>query len=206
MNGIVIAGWRLYARLLRPSARANRRRLAARGESLESLRIREAVPDDAPALARVHVASWNATYAPFGARGPSVEVRERQWREAFARADPDWFCLVVERPDGSLVGFAQANRSDDPDFDGELRKIHILRDYQRLGIGTRLVALVARRFLDRGITSMWLTGDPRNPSTAAWRALGAVKTDPAPGNGNYGWRSIHRLATLGGGGGPASGA
>jgi hypothetical protein len=40
---------------------------------------------------------------------------------------------------------------------------------------------------------MWLFGDARNPSSNAWLALGAVKTDDDPGNGNYGWRDLTRL-------------
>ena len=196
MKRVINAVWRSVISLTRPSRRANLRRLRRRGESVEALRIREATPADLPALAELHVATWNATYALMGASGPSVAVRERQWRDAFAREDPAWFCYVVERSDGALVGFAQANRSDNPDYDGELRRCHLLRDYQRVGIGSRLVGHVARRFLSLGIRSMWLFGDARNPSRAAWLALGAVKCDDDPGNGNYGWRDIAPLARL----------
>ena len=193
---VVNGAWRTVVALSRPSRSRNLQRLRERGESLESLRIREATVDDIPALAALHVATWNATYALMGAPGPGVAVRERQWREAFARDDPAWFCFVVERPDGALVGFAQANRSDNPDYEGELRRCHLLGDYQRVGIGSRLVGHVARRFLSLGIRSMWLFGDARNPSRGAWLALGAVKCDDDPGNGNYGWRDIAPLARL----------
>lgn len=194
MRGIINAAWRAVAALGRPSPRANLRRLARRGEALGDLRIREATTDDIPALARLHVTTWNATYAPFGARGPGVAVRERQWRAAFAARDRDWMCLVVQRPDGELVGFAQSNRSDNPDYQGELRRLHLLKDYQRIGLGRRLVGRVARRFLGNGIRSMWLSGDARNPSVNAWLAMGAVKCDDDPGNGNYGWKDIAPLA------------
>lgn len=194
MKRLINAVWRTLAGFARPSRRANLRRLARRGESLASLRIREATAADVAALARLHVTTSNATYGPLGSKGPNVEVRERQWRAGFAKNDPDWFCLVVERPDGALVGFAQANRSDNPEFAGELRRLHLLLDYQRMGLGRRLVGHVARRFLRRGITSMWLSGDARNPSSRAWKALGAEKCDDDPGNGNYGWRDITALA------------
>lgn len=45
----------------RPTARENARRLAARGESLDTLHVREATVDDIPALARLHVATWNGS-------------------------------------------------------------------------------------------------------------------------------------------------
>lgn len=196
LKRLLNAAWRSWAGLMRPTRRGNLRRLRRRGESLESLRIRDANAADVPALARLHVQTWNATYAPFGLRGPVAEVRERQWREKFAARDADWLCLLVERSTGELVGFVQAARSDNPDYEGELRRIHLLRDYQRLGLGSRLIGQVARHFLSRGIRSMWLYGDARNPSVRAWLALGAEKCDADPDSGNYGWRDITPLAGL----------
>lgn len=160
----------------------------------DPLTIREATAADVPALAQLHVTTWNATYATMLMKGPSVEVRERQWREAFANPDGSWFCFVVENARGELVGFAKGQRSDHPEYGGELNKIYLLREYQGMGLGRRLVGRVARRFLEQGITSMWLFGDARNPSSAVWRALGAVKTDDDPGNGNYGWKDLEALA------------
>ena len=161
---------------------------------MESLTIREATVADVPAIAQVHVAAWNFTYAPMHSTGPSIALREQQWREAFAKSDASWFCFVVENEGGEIVGFAKGCRSDNPDYEGELNKIYLLRDYQRRGLGTRLVGYVVRRFLSEGVTSMWLYGDARNPSYKAWLALGAVKTDDDPGNGNYGWRDLRALA------------
>lgn len=196
MKKILFGAWRLAAGLLAPSKRRNLRRLLARGETLQSLRIREATTADIPALAALHVKTWNDTYAPLLMRGPSYAIRERQWREKVERNDAAWFCFVVERRAGGLVGFAQGNRSDHPEFAGELSKIYLLRGYQRLGLGTRLIGHVARRFRNLGINSMWLFGDARNPSSRVWITLGANKTDSDPGTGNYGWRDLATLAAL----------
>ena len=194
LTTLLVTSWRHAASLLRPSAATNARRLHDRGESPASLRIREATAADIPRLAQLHVTTWNATYAPLGMTGPPIAIRERQWRETFARQDGSWFCFVVENAAGELVGFAKGQRSDNPEYGGELNKIYLLADYQRLGIGRRLIGRVARRFLEHGITSMWLFGDARNPSCAAWLALGATKTDADPRNGNYGWRDLQTLA------------
>lgn len=191
---VVVAAWRFLAGLTRPARGANARRLRGRGESAASITIREATEADLAAMARLHVETWNATYAPLLMRGPRYEVRERQWREAFANDDGSWFCYVAVRPDGRFVGFAKAARSDHPQFGGELKTIFLLREYQGVGLGRRLVGHVARRFLREGINSMWLTGDGRNPSCRAWVALRAVKTDDDPGNGNYGWHDLKALA------------
>ena len=61
MKCAVFAAWRLLAGLSRPSKAANARRLRARGETLASFTIREATAADIPALAQLHVTTWNAT-------------------------------------------------------------------------------------------------------------------------------------------------
>ncbi|HEX2081465.1 MAG TPA: GNAT family N-acetyltransferase [Longimicrobium sp.] len=161
--------------------------------------IREAIADDIPALVRVHVTAWNATY-PWYRSPPTHELRERQWRAAFRENAADWFCFVVQREDGELVGFAQANgyaEPDQPDYGGELNKIYLLREYQRRGLGRRLMGRVARRFLDQGITSMLLFADAGNPSCAFYEALGGEKLvapDGTVADANYGWRDLRRLA------------
>ena len=159
--------------------------------------IREASTADVPALARLHVATWNATY-PHVSRPPTYELRERQWREAFAAGEANWFCLVVEGADGRLIGFAKGTPSGHPEFGGELSKIYLLGEYQRRGLGTRLLARVARRFLERGVPSMVLFAEPTNPSCAFYEALGAERLPGEAGafHGGYGWRDLRGLAAL----------
>src|SRR5689334_22163784 len=119
--------------------------------------FREATAADVSPLAQLHVRAFNETHAPLLMNGPSYEVREYQWREAFRAADGSWFCFVIERDGCELVGFAKGQpyaHHDQPDFAGELNKIYLLRDYHRRGRGRRLVGHVARRFLGQGISSM----------------------------------------------------
>jgi ribosomal protein S18 acetylase RimI-like enzyme len=199
MTGVVDATIRRLRNLRRPSAAANASRLRARGEQVASLVVRDAISSDLPALARLHVETWNATHRGGRSGGPTIELRERQWREAFSRADGSWFCVVLERADGALVGFAKGTpyaHADLPAFAGELSKIYLLEEYQRLGLGRRLVGHVARRFLSRGIESMVLFGDARNPSSACWDALGGEPLPHPDGSfsGSYGWRDLRRLA------------
>src|SRR5881396_1578424 len=79
------------------------------GEHAEALRIREARPEDIPALAQLHVETFKETHGRFSA--PTYELRERQWRTAF-ESQGDWFCYVVEGPRGELVGFAKGTLHD----------------------------------------------------------------------------------------------
>src|SRR5689334_5711347 len=57
-----------------------------------SFHIRDARKDDVPALASLHVQTFNETHCGGRADGPSLELREHQWREAFAGHDGSWFC------------------------------------------------------------------------------------------------------------------
>ena len=158
-------------------------------------RIREARAEDVASLAELHVATFKETHGRLGA--PTFELRERQWRAAFER-ERDWFCYVAESPDAALVGFAKGTLHDGgvPGFEGELDKIYVLREWHRRGIGRQLVEHVARRFLERGVTSMLLFGDARNRSNGFYERLGAERLFSPEGefHGGYGWRDLHPLA------------
>jgi L-amino acid N-acyltransferase YncA len=168
---------------------------------MKTVIIREATSADVPALARLHVTTFNETHAPVLRNGPTCEVREYQWRQAFQSADGSWFCFVIEDANGELIGFAKGQRyahRDQPDFAGELNKIYLLRDHHRRGLGRRLLGHVARRFLSQGISSMLLFGEARNPSNRFYEALGADKLFASNGefHGGYGWRDLQRLASF----------
>jgi GNAT superfamily N-acetyltransferase len=120
-------------------------------------------------------------------KGPSVAVRQEQWREAFANQDKNWFCFVVARPGGDLVGFAKGVRRDDHEYVGELNKLYLLREYQRLGLGRRLFGCVVRRFINGDIMSMAAYVDPRNPSCWFFEALGGKWLREPDGRINFSW-------------------
>jgi ribosomal protein S18 acetylase RimI-like enzyme len=160
-------------------------------------RIRDAHEDDVPALARLHVETFNETHRGGRPGGPSYELRERQWREAFQVQDGTWFCFVVENDHGELVGFAKGKPHDGgvPGFAGELNKIYVLQRYHRQGVGRLLLCNVARRFLERGVTSMLLFGEATNPSNGFYEAFGAERLYSPTGefHGGYGWRDLQQL-------------
>ena len=162
-----------------------------------SFRIRNATTDDVAALARLHVQTFNETHRAGRPGGPSYELRERQWREAFTVTDGSWFCYVVEDDDGELVAFAKGTLHDGgvPGFVGELNKIYALQRVHRQGLGRRLLCNVARQFLNHGVSSMLLFGEATNPSNGFYEAFGAERlySDTGKFNGAYGWRDLHVL-------------
>ena len=179
---------------LRPSKAENLRRLHDRGASLSALTFRDATVEDIPRLAALHVKTWAATY-PMVRRPPTYAIRESQWRDALAKADGSWFCLVIEAAGGELVGFAKGVRTGPGR--GDLNKIYLLSEYQRMGLGRRLVGHVVRRFLGDGIRTMTLSADAGNPSCRFYLAIGAeYQRDERgrPQRGAFIWRDLEALA------------
>jgi GNAT superfamily N-acetyltransferase len=194
-NAIIrfVLGWR------RPSKSANLALLQERGETLSSFIIRVATMEDVPKIAHLHVRTWNETY--YTKKSPTYYIREYQWRQQFENADGSWFVLVVEKPGGELIGFAKGMRyahNDLPDYAGELNKIYLLRSYQRLGLGKRLMTHVARCFIDMGIYNMVLFGIPQNPSCHFYEAMGGQRLYAKNGafHGGYGFPDLQQLASL----------
>lgn len=165
--------------------------------------IRDAREQDVPALARLHVETFNETHRGGRGGGPSYELRERQWRDAFTVSASTCFCLVVEDSTGQLVGFAKGTPHDGNvlGFAGELDKIYVLRRLHRQGLGRLLLCNVARRFIERGVTSMLLFGEARNPSNGFYEAFGAERLHSSKGefHGGYGWRDLRVLVANCGG-------
>lgn len=164
-----------------------------------SFTLREMTEADVPLVAALHVATFNETHT-VNNDGPSYELRERQWRSAFEESDGSWFGVVVEKEPGELVGFAKGRPHDGgvPGYQGELNKIYLLRRYHRLGLGRRLLCDVASRFLRRGVSSMLLFGDAKNPSNGFYEAMGGERIFAPTGefHGAYGWRNLNDLVVL----------
>jgi len=186
--------------LPRPSRASNLRRLKRLGEQLSSFTIREAVEADIPALAALHVKTWTQTYWTV-LHPPTFKIREWQWKDQFKKNDGSWFCFVIANNKNELVGFAKGikySHSDLPEFSGELNKIYILREYQRLGLGKRLLGYVAQKFISMGISNMVLFGLAENPSGGFHEAMGGEKLYSKEGefHGGYCWRELQQLAEI----------
>lgn len=200
MENITTSIKRFILGLRRPSKKFNLHSLDARGESLSSFVIREATINDITALARLHVRTWRETYWTTPSP-PTFKVREYQWHQQFKINDGSWFCFVIEDKNRQLVGFAKGNtysHRDLPEFSGELNKIYLLRTYQRLGLGRRLMGHVASRFLSMGIYNMVLFGAAENPSCSFHDALKGEKLYTKNGrfHGGYCWRNLKDLAGI----------
>lgn len=176
----------------RPSREANARRLQERGESLDTIVVRDAVAADIPAIAELHVTTWNATYNT--SRGPTVAVRTWQWTRVFAEENRQDFVVVLEDRNKRLIGFTWG-KPNEGEFGGQLSKIYLRWEYHGLGLGRRMMAETARRFLDRGITSFILFAELSNPTLGFYDRMGGERLldDHGQFNGAYGWRDVRTL-------------
>jgi len=176
----------------RPSGKANAKRLRDRGESLDSIVVRDAVADDIPALAELHVTTWNATYRT--TRGPTVATRTWQWHDVFSKPQRRDFVLVLADRHGRLIGFTWG-KPHGGDVSGELSKIYLRWEYHGLGLGRRMMAETARRFLDRGIDSFILHAELSNPTLGFYDRLGGERLldDRGQFTGAYIWRDVRGL-------------
>ena len=154
--------------------------------------LRDAGPEDVPALAELHVRTFRETHGG----GPDAAFREKQWA-AKLEAGQLVFCLLLDVPSRGLIGFASGKRhaEDGLDYRGELEKIYLLREHHRRGLGRRLLCAAAARFLSAGIPSMLLFGDAASSSNGFYEAMGGKRLNSATGefHGGYGWSDLARL-------------
>lgn len=159
--------------------------------------LREATIDDLRPLAELHVRTFNDTHVgPFGS-GPTYETREWQWREKLLETDDTNFVLVLETPAHQLVGFIWCHpTSDNPSWAARLNKIYLLREYQRRGLGKRLVAAAVERLLKHNLTSIALFTEVGNRAACNfYDQLGGERQLDERGKfgGMYGWSDLNRL-------------
>jgi len=105
--------------------------------------IRRTTPDDAPALAHLHLDVWDDAYTGLVPQSVLDERRERvqerieRWRDILTEHDRT---LLAVGPEG-LIGFASAGegRDNDTDIDLELWALYVRRQWWGTGVGYALL-------------------------------------------------------------------
>src|SRR5437870_1932743 len=108
------------------------------------IEIREAVLEDALAIAEVHVQAHRETYPPlFGAATremPGIEGRFVLWRKALAREG----VAYVAAENGRIIGFGHATGDT-------ITTLYILAVHHRQRIGSNLLLRLLKSLRSRGI-------------------------------------------------------
>ena len=121
---------------------------AAVRSDISSIVIRPARADDAEAIARVRVDSWRETYHGMIPQAyldaMKIEESRMLWEKVLTAGSTAVSVFVAERG-AEIVGFGSGNMLAEPKhgFDAELSAVYVRREFQRAGIGRRLVAETA---------------------------------------------------------------
>jgi len=175
------------------------------------VRIREALPTDSAAIAKVHVDSWRSTYRGIISdevlAALSYPDRERMWEGSLTTYRSANFIYVAEVDEGPIVGFAAAGkeRTGRTDFPGEIFAIYLLKDYHGRGWGRQLFLAAAERLGLEGHKELmlWVLAD--NPTRGFYEAMGGkllgeqqIQIGPdSLREVAYGWETLDELRNRG---------
>ncbi|MBI4759921.1 MAG: GNAT family N-acetyltransferase [Chloroflexota bacterium] len=169
--------------------------------------LRRAEVKDASRIAHVHVRAWQETYRGLMPDSVldtlSVERRMKQWEQILEGTANLYHLVFVAEADGQVVGFANygKEREGDPDYQGELFAIYILKEFQGQGIGRALVQKAALGLLEMDISSMLVWVLSNNPYRKFYERLNGQYLreksiqigDSVLQEAAYGWRDVRIL-------------
>lgn len=164
--------------------------------------VRPATPDDASAIARVHVDSWRTSYRGMLPKEFLASLSEAGYLERWKRLLSDASNLIyVAEEGGDVIGFASGGRerAGEDGFSGELYAIYLLEAFKRRGHGRGLVRATVDGLRGLGIDDLiiWALTD-NQAARAFYERLGGVFVRVQPiviGSATleevaYGWRRL----------------
>jgi GNAT superfamily N-acetyltransferase len=170
--------------------------------------IRRAAPCDAEAIARVRIDGWRTSYRGLIPAayldGMQVDASTALW-DKILTAGPGAASVFVATHGDEVVGFAAGSMLAEPKFglNAELTAVYLRREFQRVGLGRRLIAAVvdAQRALGAAGMIVWVIA-ANKPARTFYEALGAelLVEQAFQWDGmdlleaGYGWRDLEALA------------
>ncbi|TMD31320.1 MAG: GNAT family N-acetyltransferase [Chloroflexi bacterium] len=164
--------------------------------------IRPAKLEDAPAIARVHVASWQSTYQGMLPEEFLESLSETGYADRWKRVIGEGSSRVyVAEHEGEVVGFASGGRerAGETGYTGELYAIYVIDAAQRRGFGRELVRSTVAGLRELGLDDMiiWVLRD-NQPARSFYERLGGayVRAQPITIGSvtleevSYGWRRL----------------
>ncbi len=174
--------------------------------------IRPAEARDAAAIARIHVESWQSTYAGLLPDEvlvglDSAQHEARWWRHVLGRFRRNHSVYVVEAASEGVVGFASAgpSRQRALPYRGEVYTIYLRDDYHGRGIGKQLFASAVAGVQEARGPSVIVWCLSANPSRYFYermggslvaRRTGKIGVSPVEEVG-YAWADASELAVWG---------
>jgi ribosomal protein S18 acetylase RimI-like enzyme len=151
-----------------------------RGRSAR-LTVRAARPGDAPGIARVHVASWNAAYRGVIADAALDALRDdrlaQEWRAEIEQPEAPGAAVAVVEDRRRVIGYSRYGPARDEDLDpratGEVYGFYLHPDAWGRGAGRALMEHVQADLCAGGFTDavLWVV-QVNERAQAFYRALG----------------------------------
>lgn len=138
--------------------------------------FREATAEDIPQIAKVHVESWQRSFAGIAPQDflekMSVEKREEVFRKRFS--DVSYKMLVAEDPAKGIVGFADFGkpRLEGVNFETQIYSFYFLKEFQHKGLGSELFKRCIQEIIDRGFSSVCLDSLEASPYRKFYEKMG----------------------------------
>ena len=164
-------------------------------------------PQELPILANIYVVAIKSAIpgaVPDRLRNDfSMDRALRRLGEVLAMGAQQPFCYVGQMAD-KIAGFIIGSLAEHPSmrYQGELKVLYILPDYQRLGLGRTLVYAAVNHFLQMSVNSMFVEMFQDNiPAGKFYQSLGGIligeRSDTIHGErctmSWYGWPSISHI-------------
>jgi ribosomal protein S18 acetylase RimI-like enzyme len=147
---------------------------------MSPIEIRRATPDDALALATLHIDSWRSAYRGFVPTsyldGLDYDQRTARFRESLAARAEETY---LAEGDGDILGFLTVGPCRDEDVDGEVTGeiwgIYLAPQHWRKGIGTALCRYGEQLLRARGYRQavLWVFAD-NDQARRFYEAMGFV--------------------------------
>ncbi len=142
----------------------------------QKISYRQANINDAPAIAKVHVESWQKSFAGIVPQNflddLTVEKRTKAFEQRFGEGKYKMF--VAENYKDGIVGFADFGKARESgfEFEAELYAIYLLSEFQGKGIGENLFRLCQKELIAEGFKSMYLMALKVSPYKSFYEKMG----------------------------------
>ena len=131
--------------------------------------IRKAEKKDLNGIIKIHIDTWKTSYKGVVPddyiQAFEMKTRDKNWQKLLLKMIEEQIFYLAENEEDKLIGFAIGGleRSNNPNYKGELMGIYIIKEYQRQGIGKVLVKKIVQGLIEININSMLLWVLENNP-------------------------------------------
>lgn len=144
---------------------------------VDSMVIRPSEKDDVHSMSRVYVQTWRDTYLGVVPYGYLYTMSVPQLEQGFLNELQSKHVISYVAEDaGGVIGFVSGGyeRQADHIYNGEIFALYVLKNYQRQGVGTKLVSALAKQLNQFGIYSLLVMVLEHNPYRRFYEKINGI--------------------------------